>query len=212
MIKLNASFFRGAVQPARVHWRTVHVRVACFALSCLSLAGVANAVDNSWTGTTNNLWSVGTNWNLGSPAGLAGGGDVARFDQLSTSNLTINNDVTGLSIAGFANTALAANNGPAGPVTITGNPITLGATGIINGSGNPLDPNYPGPAQASITVDVDLTLSADQRWKTGGPGTATTAPARRQSGGHCRRQPQQPYRHFKRFQAHLERDLQSVGL
>ena len=48
-------------------------------------------------------------------------------------------------------------------------------TGIHFGTGNPLDPNYPGPAQANLTVDVDLTLSADQRWKSGGPGTATTA-------------------------------------
>ena len=38
-----------------------------------------------------------------------------------------------------------------------------------------MDPTYPGPAQANLTLDVDLTLSAEQRWKTGGPGTATTA-------------------------------------
>src|SRR6185503_8253138 len=102
--------------------------------------------------------------------------EAVRFDNNSTGNLNINNDVVGVNISGFANTSQAANNGPVGPMTITGQPITIGATGIINGSGTPADPfGYTGPAQANITVDVDLTLSANQDWKDGGPGTGTTA-------------------------------------
>jgi hypothetical protein len=54
--------------------------------------------------------------------------------------------------------------------------MTIGATGLINVSGNPAGPyGYTGPAQADLTVDVDLTLSADQKWKMGGPGTGVTA-------------------------------------
>src|SRR4029079_1863092 len=43
-------------------------------------------------------------------------------------------------------------------------------------SGNPRGPDpYTQPAQADMTIDVDLTLSADQRWKAGGRENATTA-------------------------------------
>jgi autotransporter-associated beta strand protein len=155
----------------------VYAQIAAV-LACVSFAGAASAAlpgvtDNSWTGTVNNLWSVAGNWSLGHTPTSS---EAVRFDQLSTQNLSINNDLVGVSISGFANTALAANNGPTGPITITGNAITIGATGIIMGSGTPADPfGYTGPAQVNITVDVDLALSANQDWKDGGPGTTSTA-------------------------------------
>ena len=174
MLMFNRSFVASLVRSARISVPENKGRASALgvALFCLLVPVVADAADNIWTGAIDANWSTLGNWSLGA---VPGSGDVVRFDQLSQANLTINNDVTGVSIAGFANTSLAANNGPAGPMTITGNAITLGATGINFGTGNPLDPNYPGPAQANLTVDVDLTLSADQRWKSGGPGTATTA-------------------------------------
>src|SRR5436190_15122591 len=151
---------------------------AGLALAGILMASTANAAlpgvtDNTWKGTNNANWSDTGNWSLGHTPTSS---EAVRFDNLSTANLTINNDLTGVSISGFANTSLAANNGPTGPMKIQGNAITIGATGIINGSGTPADPfGYTGPAQANITVDVDLILSANQDWKDGGPGTATTA-------------------------------------
>ncbi len=177
-IRTRATIHFTLSRIGRAGSENAHARIAGVALVLLLLPTVASAslpgvTDNSWKGTTDALWSTTTNWNLGhSPTST----EAARFDQLSTSHLTITNDLTGVSISGFANTSLAANTGPAGPILIQGNAITIGATGIINGSGTPADPfGYTGPAQANITVDVDLTLSASQDWKAGGPGTATTA-------------------------------------
>src|SRR5262245_44978953 len=147
--------------------------VTCLALAGTAVAQLAGVTDDKWTGAASANWSNTGNWTL---VAVPGPNNAVRFDQNSTANLNMNQDIAGLSISGIVNTSLAANNGPAGPMTITGLPITIGATGILNVSGNPLGPyGYTGPAQADITVDVDVTLSADQRWKAGGPGTATTA-------------------------------------
>jgi hypothetical protein len=159
--------------------RSSHYKIpACtlgIGLAWLFLVGTAGAADDIWKGTTSNSWSVGTNWSLGNPPGS---NDVVRFDNQSTSNLNTNQDFPNLSIAGIVQTSAGANNGVAGPVSITGSPLTVGATGLAMVSGNPRGPDpYTQPAQADMTVDVDLTLSADQRWKAGGPGTATTAQA-----------------------------------
>src|SRR5688572_30808401 len=94
------------------------------ALALVLMPAIANAADDVWKGTTSANWSEGTNWSLGSPPGS---GDVVRFDNQSTANLNTVNDLTGLSILGIANTSAGANNGPTGPMSITGNAITLGA-------------------------------------------------------------------------------------
>jgi fibronectin-binding autotransporter adhesin len=171
----SANKFRFNLRTIR-RWtqHKIHLTAASAILVVLHLSSGATAADVIWDGSSNANWSVGANWTANSPPSLTT--DVVRFDNNSTANLNTVNDIVGLSIAGIANTSAGANNGPTGPMTITGNALTLGTIGLVNGSGNPMDPNgYTGPAQANITVDVDLTLSADQRWKIGGPGTATTA-------------------------------------
>jgi fibronectin-binding autotransporter adhesin len=138
-------------------------------------AQLGGVIDDKWTGTASANWSDIGNWSLSSPPG---GTDTIRFDSTSTGNLSTNQDIDNLSISGIVNTS----TGGVGPniggtptqVSITGKPITIGATGIINGTGTPADAyGYTGPAQVNVTVDVDLILSADQRWKAGGPGTNT---------------------------------------
>jgi autotransporter-associated beta strand protein len=180
MMKFCASFFasvvRSALSSCNRRWDRYKVLACNFgvAFAWLLLASTAAAqTDDIWKGSTSTSWSANGNWTLASPPGAT---NVVRFDNNSTANLNTNQDIASLSVSGIVQTSAGANNGVAGPVSITGNPITVGATGLIMVSGNPQGPSpYTQPAQADMTVDVDLTLSADQRWKAGGPGAATTA-------------------------------------
>jgi fibronectin-binding autotransporter adhesin len=166
MKRLCGSLF--AATDSFASWKNT-VCAMGLAVACSVVSLSARAADDSWKGTTNALWSVGTNWSLGASPGS---GDVVRFDNQSTSNLTLNNDLFGVSVQGIANTQ-GSGVGPSGNVAITGNPITVGSVGIRNGSGSPPDQFGYGAAQVNMTVDVDLTLSANQSWKGGGPGTGT---------------------------------------
>jgi len=152
-----------------------YARIAGVA-ACLIFPALAyGATDDIWKTPTTVNWSLPGNWSTGF---VPGSNDVVRYDNLSNANLNTNQDIPNLSISGIVQTSAGANNGVAGPISITGLPITIGATGLAMVSGNPRGPDpYTQPAQADMTVDVDLTLSADQRWKSGGPGTATTAQA-----------------------------------
>jgi autotransporter-associated beta strand protein len=165
------------------------LRLSSLVLFCLSLSitGSARAADVIWDGSNDNKWSTGANWTGNTSPSLTS--DVVRFDGNSAGNLATNNDIVGLSIAGIANTSDGTTNVTGSPhigatftqVSITGNPLTIGALGITNGSGNPKDPNGYLAAQVDLTVDVDITLSADQRWKEGGPGTNSPSTGRTQA-------------------------------
>lgn len=180
MLQLSTSVLASIVHVARrskLRHVTVFACIVSIGLAWVFLAGFASAADIIWDGSSSANWSVGANWTSNN---APVGGETVRFDQNSTANLNTVNDIVGLSVAGIVNTALAGtpNVGVAGPVSITGNPLTIGSTGLIMVSGNPRGPDpYTVPAQADMTVDVDLTLSADQLWKAGGPGTATAAQA-----------------------------------
>lgn len=181
MMKFCA-FFHAPVDrfALSVNCRWSRYKIPAFAvgitLAFLFLTGAAGAADVIWDGSSSTSWNDGTNWTLNSSPSLTT--DVVRFDNNSAASLNTVNNIVGLSLAGIIQTSAGANNGVAGPVSITGNALTIGGTGLAMVSGNPRGPDpYTQPAQADMTVDVDLTLSADQRWKAGGPGTATTAQA-----------------------------------
>ena len=120
--------------------------VATFAiLMALPLAASAE----TWTGASSANWSDAGNWT--SPASVPGGASTVVFNASSTANLATNNDIVGLSVLG-----IAVSGAPTGAVSIGGNGLTLGASGI----------NMTGAGQ-DLTISVganDLALSATQQW------------------------------------------------
>src|SRR4051812_6985586 len=83
----------------------------------------ASAATESWKGTTSTSWSTGTNWSTTFPVN----GDTVQFDNLSTLNLSTNNDLSGLQLAGINNQSNTSGVGPSGAVSIGGNPLTIGS-------------------------------------------------------------------------------------
>ena len=77
----------------------------------------------------------------------------------------------GPSVQGIVNTS-NGTTGPAGPVTITGGPITIGSTGLLMGGSQ--TPGYTTNALVDMNINVDLALSADQTWQTGGASRTLT--------------------------------------
>src|SRR6188472_3013443 len=141
--------------------RSVWLYVTILAVA-LAFPVAAGAATTSWSGDTSVNWSVGGaggNWN-GAAAPV--NGDTVQFDINSDQNLSTNNDIAGLSLAGITNTS-TAGTGPTGNASIGGNALTLGSGGI----------NYtgaPNPAVKNLAINTDLTLSAAQIWKMGGVG------------------------------------------
>jgi fibronectin-binding autotransporter adhesin len=94
-------------------------RRSVVAIALLTSALPAEAATQTWTGTTDAVWQTETNWNTAVPTAA----DTALFDAASTSNLDVtlsaNASVQGLRIAD-----------PAGPISISGNPLTIGTGGI----------------------------------------------------------------------------------
>lgn len=121
----------------------VAVRTCCIAFSCAFLPTVTFAQTTSWTGATSTNWND-ANWTSGVPTT----GSTVQFDANSTLNLSTNNNISNLSLTGINDAA-----GAAGPVSITGNMLTLGSGGI----------NMTGATQ-DLTVGADLALSASQTW------------------------------------------------
>src|SRR4051794_19895920 len=123
----------------------------------------ANAVTESWKGTTSTSWATGTNWSTTAPVN----GDTVQFDNQSTLNLSTNNDLVGLQLTGINNQSNTSGVGPSSAVSIGGNSLTLGSGGIAFGSGTTA-------AKVNLSVNTDLTLSAAQNWKMGGVGLSLT--------------------------------------
>jgi hypothetical protein len=85
-----------------------------FAVTCL-FAISASAATKTWTGAVNNFWSVGGNWNDGTPP--AGGDSLVFPDGTGSST----NDLTGLDLASVTFSLSGALFGR----TISGNALTL---------------------------------------------------------------------------------------
>lgn len=101
----------------------------------------AHAVNKTWVGTFGSSWSDPDNW---SPSGVpATTGDVLIWGSTSTGNLTSNNDIAGLT------TSLTFNTNIPGSPTLSGNAITL--------SGNVI-----GTFTGTVTVGMDLAMSANR--------------------------------------------------
>jgi autotransporter-associated beta strand protein len=101
----------------------------------------AHAANKTWVGTFGPNWSDGDNW---SPSGVpAATGDVLIWGNTSTGNLTSNNDIAGLT------TSLTFNTNIPGNVTLGGQAITL------NG-------NVSGAFTGTVTVGIDLAMSASR--------------------------------------------------
>lgn len=176
MMKFRASVFAALVCFAHSCIRRcgrlkAHARIARVVFAWLCIATAASAANDSWKGTTSADWNVTTNWSTGI---VPVNGDIVLFDNLSTANLSTNNDLSGLSLAGIVNTSEAAPGtaGPSGAVSIGGNALTVGATGILMGGG--LTVGFLRPAKVDMAINTDLTLSANQFWQAGGVGPTLT--------------------------------------
>jgi autotransporter-associated beta strand protein len=108
------------------------------ATACLCTTPV-HAVNKTWLGTFGPSWSDGDNWSpVGAPATT---GDVLIWGSTSTGNLTSTNDISGLA------TALTFNTNIPGSVSLSGNAITLSG-------------NVSGAFTGTVTIDLDLSMSA----------------------------------------------------
>jgi trimeric autotransporter adhesin len=111
------------------------------ALASLNLAAVA---DQTWKGTTDNLWTNTSNW---SGSAIPGSTDLVIYNGTSTGNLS-----NWLSQAFSIKGILFTN--PAGPVSInSSSPFTNGASGIAMTN-----------ATQPLTITAPLTLASSQSW------------------------------------------------
>jgi autotransporter-associated beta strand protein len=128
-------------------------------VALLATAPPAAAQTAFWVGgaAPDNHWSTATNW-LDSQPPVNGG--VVAFNSGSAQNLSTNNDIAALSLAGI----VVVN--PAGAVSIGGNGVTLGSGGIDLST-----------ATQSLTLSLGtgqtITLGAGQTWKLGSAGTGS---------------------------------------
>ncbi len=99
----------------------MRIRSCAAAIAALTVlvAVPAVAATQTWTGATDGVWQTETNWNSAVPTAA----DTALFNSSSTANLDVtlsaNASILGLTIAD-----------PAGPVSIAGNPLTIGTGGV----------------------------------------------------------------------------------
>lgn len=113
--------------------------IAFSSLLTLAAPGIVHAAAQTcaWTGTAgDNLFSTATNWSgCGSAAPLSG--DILTFDSSSlTGNVTVTNDISGLSVTGMTFTGTNTGNyifTIAGPVGLAGD-ITTNAPAQFSGS------------------------------------------------------------------------------
>ena len=128
---------------------------AATAIASLALAVPAMAATQTWTGTTDDVWQTETNWNAAVPTAA----DTALFNASSSANLNLtlsaNASVLGLQVVD-----------PAGPVSILGNPLTIG-TGGLDMSAATQDLNFIG----GVTI-----ANGKQSWNIA-PGRGVTAAA-----------------------------------
>ncbi|MFW5682747.1 MAG: hypothetical protein ACOC1G_07050 [Phycisphaeraceae bacterium] len=143
--------------------------------ACISVLalGTTHAAPITWSGSADTLWSNDGNWD--GTGGIASGDSVV-FDALSTANLGTQNDLSGLLVEGID------VSDPAGNVTITGNPFTLGSGGIA----------LTGSRDLSIALDDDasnvgptgeLIIGGDQTWNVATGRTLTMSSLASQSVG-----------------------------
>src|SRR5438132_10298825 len=109
-----------------------------------------------WTGVTNNLWSISTNWTGGAPT--AAEQNITLSFPSAALNTTNTNDIAGLTILSLT---LSANN-----YSISGNSITLSA-------GMTADAGVTG----TDSLNLNIALGAPQTW------TVTNAGATLAVGG-----------------------------
>jgi autotransporter-associated beta strand protein len=105
---------------------------------------LSSFADQTWKGTSDNLWNTTGNWSGGA---IPGSTDIVIYNSNSTANLS-NQLTTVFSIKGIAFT------NPAGPVSInSANTLTTGASGI----------NMTNATQM-LTIAAPVALSANQTW------------------------------------------------
>jgi autotransporter-associated beta strand protein len=183
MVKCCASLIAFLVRFALLCFRRcgrlkTHLRLAGFVFASLFIACAAYA-QPSWTGATSADWNVNGNW---TPATAPAAGATVKFDQNSLANLSTNNNIAGLSLAGIVNTSNGTTgpagtvcslcNTGAGAVSISGSPLTIGGTGILMGGA--LTVGFTSGAKVNMSINTDLTLSANQFWQAGGVGPTLT--------------------------------------
>jgi autotransporter-associated beta strand protein len=156
-------------QPARVGGRIVSLLMACIAVVIAAAPAVGQS---TWIGGQTApapppyLWSDPTNWVAGTVPGT--GSSVVFSDPTASaaSLVATRNDLVGLSL-----TNIAVNASATGPVSISGNGLTLTGTTGIDMTAAPL-------AQ-SLTVGLDagqvITLGGPQTWSLHLQGTAGSA-------------------------------------
>jgi len=123
----------------------------------------SHAATQTWTGATSSTWETTSNWGATTPTSS----DIALWDTASTSNLSItlgsSESVAGLKVGS-----------PSGAVTLSGNTLTVGTSGIDMSS-----------ATQNLTISSGLTLGAgNQTWNvaTGKTLTLNTGTFTRSAG------------------------------
>ncbi|HJZ54797.1 MAG TPA: autotransporter-associated beta strand repeat-containing protein, partial [Gemmataceae bacterium] len=156
------------------------------ALRCEELENRVTPTTFTWTGATNNLWSVGTNWLSGvAPTGDAGAVEDLVFGSQGTARPNTSND---LPAATFNSITFAV-----GGYTLGGNAITLGrpvsgsgvvtvASGALSntialpmtlGAATGSDQTFTVNAGGSLTVSGSLSGSTGSTLTKDGPGDLT---------------------------------------
>ena len=113
----------------------------------------------TWTGTTNNNWSVGTNWDLGS---APGNGDAVSIP--TTSTVLYDAGVTATNYSSITLTGSATLSLDATTLNLSGTSLTLGATGTLTFNGatitNYSSANTTYPSGSTVQFNVG-TVQAD---------------------------------------------------
>jgi autotransporter-associated beta strand protein len=133
-------------------------RVAVLAAAALAagLPQVLTAGTHTWTGATNGLWSVASNWSEGT-APAAGESNVVLVFPQSAANLANTNDISGLTVD-----SISVTTGASSPLYVmTGNSITLKTSLTFDnpGSGS-YHPDWGIPV--SLGGSVTITCSGRQ--------------------------------------------------
>jgi len=157
--------FKSVFPPVRSRSRRRKASAAIIGLlSALGAVSSANAVTQTWSGTTSGAWDTTTlNWDAGVDAWT--NGNDALFSGTPTNNVTT---ATGLTIG-----TITLDNTFTGSVTMSGANTVNGATSISGGTLN-LN-NATGLGASAITVNSGGTLAIN-------PGTAATTVANNVSG------------------------------
>jgi fibronectin-binding autotransporter adhesin len=125
-------------------------------VAALATVSARAASTNTWVGNTDANWNTAGNWTFSSGSGPVASGDSLVFGAAGSSGLTLNNNISGLTLD-----KITFNSG-ASDFTIGGNGLTLGTGGI----------DASALSSGTETIGNALTLAAGyQSWKIGSGGT-----------------------------------------